>query len=57
MCVDDGEGGRKVYREVRVKADRVNIEEWDQRSACMIGELCEKLRTYRSSRNDERVRS
>lgn len=55
MCVDDRERGWEVHGKVRVEADRVYVEEGDQCSACVIGELLEKLRACRSGSNDESV--
>jgi hypothetical protein len=43
MCVDDGVCGREVEGEVRIEADRVDVEERHQRSACVVGEFCEDL--------------
>jgi hypothetical protein len=40
MCINDGEGGWQVYGKVRVEADRVDVEERNQRSACMGGQPC-----------------
>jgi hypothetical protein len=57
MCVYDGEGRREVYREVGVEADRVDVEEWDKRGACVVGELSEGFRTNRCGRDDEGIRS
>jgi len=54
MCVDDGVCGWQVDGEVRVEADRVDVEERHQRSACVTGELCENLRLDGSDDQDVR---
>lgn len=46
-----------MYGEVCVEADRMNVEQRDERSAGVIGELGEDSWTDRCGRNDEGVRS
>jgi hypothetical protein len=55
MCVYDRERWGQVYGEVRVEADRVDVEEGDECGACVGGELCEDFGTDGCGRDDEGV--
>lgn len=57
MCIDDRKRRREVYRKMRVESDRVDVEERNQRSACMIRQLDEQLGFYGCGSDDESVRS
>jgi len=44
-----------VYGEVGVEADRMDVEQRNERSACVVGELGEDFGTDRRGRNDESI--
>jgi hypothetical protein len=55
MGVYNGERGREMYGEMGVEADGMDVEERDQGSACMVGELSEKFGTKWRNRDDKSV--
>jgi hypothetical protein len=55
MCVHDRERWGQVYGEVRVEADRVDVEERDECGACMSGELSKSFGTNGRGRDDQGV--
>ena len=56
MCVYDGERRRYVYGEVRVEADGMYVEEWDESLVCVGGEFGEELWSDWCGCDDESVR-
>lgn len=55
MCIYDGKCWREVHGEVRIEADRMYVEEWDDCLVRMRRELGQEFGSDGSGCEDERV--